>query len=130
MPRCASSSRASTRFDVRTRRLQFDRGLQFYPCDNEQILFYGKSMPDLSNVILIAVNLDPHHRQVGWLRMPLAELGLKPDENYQVHDLLTGGHFLWHGESNYIELDPHSVPAHVFRIRRRVKTEQDFDYYM
>ena len=35
-----------------------------------------------------------------------------------------------HGARNYVELDPHRVPAHVFRLRRRVHREQDFDYFM
>ena len=56
--------------------LHFDRNLRFYPCDNDQILFYGKATPDLSNIILAVVNLDPHHVQSGWVRVPLAELGL------------------------------------------------------
>jgi starch synthase (maltosyl-transferring) len=29
-----------------------------------------------------------------------------------------------------VELNPHIVPAHIFQVRRRVRTEQDFDYYM
>ena len=33
-------------------------------------------------------------------------------------------------ESNFVQLDPHSCPAHIFRIRRKVKTERDFDYYI
>jgi hypothetical protein len=28
------------------------------------------------------------------------------------------------------ELNPHSVPAHIFRIRREARAEHDFDYYM
>jgi starch synthase (maltosyl-transferring) len=29
-----------------------------------------------------------------------------------------------------VELDPQTVPAHIFVIRRRVRTEHDFDYYL
>src|SRR5207302_3063576 len=103
--------------------------LRFYPCDNEQIVFYGKTSPDLDNLILVVVNLDPHHRQTGWVRVPLAELGLAPGESYQVHDLITEARFLWHGESNYVDLDPSMSAAHILRLRKRVKTERDFDYY-
>jgi starch synthase (maltosyl-transferring) len=109
--------------------LHYDHRLQFYPVDNEQLLFYGKTLPDLSNVVLVVVNLDPHHTQSGWVRVPLAELNLRPDEPYQVHDLLSGGRFLWYGESNYVELRP-EAPAHILRLRRKVKTERDFDYFM
>ncbi len=55
---------------------------------------------------------------------------LDPAESYQAHDLLTGARFLWHGAKNYVELDPHIAPAHIFRLRRRVRREQDFDYFM
>jgi starch synthase (maltosyl-transferring) len=109
--------------------LQYDRWLRFYAVNNEQMLFYGKSSPDGSNVLLVVVNLDPHHRQGGTVHVPIGELGIGADDNYQVHDLITGGRFLWHGEANFVELDPASTPAHIFRIRKRVKTERDFDYF-
>jgi starch synthase (maltosyl-transferring) len=28
-----------------------------------------------------------------------------------------------------VELDPQVVSAHIFRLRRRLRTEHDFDYY-
>jgi starch synthase (maltosyl-transferring) len=109
--------------------LQSDHRLRFYPTDNEQLIFYGKTTPDLSNIILVVVNLDLHHTQSGWVRVPLSELGLRPDDAYQVHDLLTDARYLWHGESNFVQLQPHVAAAHVLRLRRRLKTEQDFDYF-
>jgi starch synthase (maltosyl-transferring) len=109
--------------------LHYDHRLRFYPSDNEHLLFYGKTTADLSSIVLIVVNLDPHHTQSGWVRIPLAELGLEPGTSYQAHDLLTDARFLWHGESNYVSLDPAVCPAHILRLRRRVKTERDFDYY-
>ncbi len=111
--------------------LHHDRNLRFYPCDNDQILFYGKATPDLSNIVLAVVNLDPHHVQSGWVRVPLAELGLAdgPGESFQVHDLIGDARYLWHGESNFVQLDPAASPAQVFRVRRKIKTEKDFDYY-
>jgi starch synthase (maltosyl-transferring) len=112
------------------RALHYDHNLRFYPTDNEQLLFYGKMLPDLSDVILIIVNLDPHHVQSGWVRVPLHELNLGPQDPYQVHDLLTGARYLWYGENNFVQLDPQSAPAHILRLRRRVKTERDFDYFM
>jgi len=47
-----------------------------------------------------------------------------------MHDLLSDARYLWQGSRNYVELNSQIVPAHVFRMRRRVRTEQDFDYYM
>ncbi len=110
--------------------LQSDRGLKFYPTDNEQILFYGKGTPDGDNVVLVVVNLDPHHPQSGWLQVPVEELGIGPHDSYQVHDLLADARYLWSGARNFVLLDPHSAAAHVLRVRKRVKTERDFDYFL
>jgi len=76
------------------------------------------------------VNLDPNHRQSGWVDLHLAELGIEGNRPYQMHDLLADGHYLWHGGRNFVLLDPHVVPAHVFRVRQHVRTEHDFDYFM
>ena len=110
--------------------LQQDRNLLFFPIDNEQLICYGKYTDDLSNIILVVLNLNPHHTQGGWLELSLKDLGLDPQQPYQVHDMLGDARFLWHGPRNYVELHPHVVPAHIFRIRRRVRTERDFDYYL
>ncbi len=104
--------------------------LRFYPVDNEQILCYSKTTPDNSNIILVAVNLDPHHAHQGWLELPVGEFGIAENEVYQVHDLLGGGHYLWQGPRNYLRLDPASSPAQIFLVRRRIRTERDFDYFM
>jgi starch synthase (maltosyl-transferring) len=110
--------------------LQGDLNLDFYPVDNEQLICYAKFSEDGANIILMVVNLDPHHTQGGWLELPLGELGLDPGQPYQVHDLLGEARFLWHGPRNYVELDPKVAPAYIFRLRRRVRTERDFDYYL
>jgi starch synthase (maltosyl-transferring) len=107
-----------------------DRALRFFPVDNGALIAYGKTTPDLSNVVIVVVNLDPHHPQSGFLELPLGELGIDAEQSYQVDDLLGGARYLWQGPRNYVALDPHSLPAHVFRVRRRIRTEQDFDYFL
>jgi starch synthase (maltosyl-transferring) len=57
-------------------------------------------------------------------------LEIEEGEPYQVHDELGDGRFLWQGPRNYVELAPGTLPAHVFRLRRRVRTERDFDYFV
>jgi starch synthase (maltosyl-transferring) len=47
-----------------------------------------------------------------------------------MHDLLSNQRFLWQGGRHFIRLDPHSVPAHVFVVRRRMRDERDFDYFL
>jgi starch synthase (maltosyl-transferring) len=110
--------------------LQSDRGLQFIPVDNEQIICYAKHSEKPANTIVTVVNLDPHHVQSGWVDLPLDILGVAATEPYQLHDLLTDARYLFHGPRIYVELNPHVIPAHIFRLRGRTKREQDFDYYM
>src|SRR5690606_32438867 len=102
---------------------------RFHETENEQLIAYSKTTPDKQNVILTVVNLDPHYTHSGWVHLPLAELGIDGEQPYQVHDLLGGGRYLWNGPVNYVELNPQAIPAHIFRVRHRVRTERDFDYY-
>ncbi|MGB0128702.1 MAG: alpha-1,4-glucan--maltose-1-phosphate maltosyltransferase [Rhodocyclaceae bacterium] len=110
--------------------LQRDWGLRFHDIDNEQIIAFSKMADDVDDAVLVVVNLDPFHPQAGQLRLPLEEFRLDPEQPYQMHDLLSGARYIWQGPSNYVALDPQGVAAHVFRLRRRVRTEHDFDYFM
>jgi starch synthase (maltosyl-transferring) len=105
-------------------------GLRFHEIDNPQLLAYTKATRDLSNIVLVVVNLDPHHAHTGWLKLPLKDLGLEGGGSYQVHDVLTDARYFWNGPRNFVQVDPHSIPGHIFRIRRRVRTERDFDYFL
>jgi starch synthase (maltosyl-transferring) len=110
--------------------LQSDWSLRFHQLDNDQLIAYSKATEDLSDIILVIVNLDPHYKQSGWIELPLQEFQLTEQQPYQVHDLLTDARYLWHGARNYVELNPLILPAHIFRVRRRVRTERDFDYFL
>ena len=109
--------------------LQQDRTLQFHHVDNEELIAYSKVSDDGEDVVLVIANLDPHGTRVGTVWLDLAALGVEPDEQFQVHDLLSDARYLWHGAANYVEIDPHGLPAHVFAIRRHQRTEHDFDYF-
>src|SRR5918999_1531602 len=98
--------------------LQRADNLTFHHCENDQILFYRKSMPDGSNDLLIAVNVDPTRAQEGMVHVPLDALGLSPATVFPVTDLLTGAQFQWRGARNYVRLDPMQEPAHVLRVDR------------
>jgi starch synthase (maltosyl-transferring) len=110
--------------------LHHNRSLRFYTVDNDEIICFAKHTEDPGNFIVVAVNLDPHHPQSGWVELPLADLGLDPMKPFQMHDLLTDARYLWHGPRNYLSLNPASVPAHIFRVRHNLRREQDFDYFM
>jgi starch synthase (maltosyl-transferring) len=109
--------------------LQSDRGLKFHGTDNDNLVAYSKTRGS-GDSVLVAVNVDPHHAQSGWLQLDLATLGLPETGTYQVHDLLSGQRFLWQGPRNFVSLDPARGPAHIFRIRQRVRSERDFDYFL
>jgi starch synthase (maltosyl-transferring) len=110
--------------------LQADRGLAFHAVDNDSLICYSRSTGSGDNVVLAVVNLDPYHVQSGWVTLDLGALGLDAGTPYQMHELLSGARYLWSGARNYVSLDPARSPAHLFRLRRRVRTERDFDYFL
>ncbi|HSP54520.1 MAG TPA: alpha-1,4-glucan--maltose-1-phosphate maltosyltransferase, partial [Dehalococcoidia bacterium] len=101
------------------RALQGNRGLRFHSVDNPQIIAYSKCSDDLSNIVLVVVNLDHQYTQSGWLEVALDDWGLGQDEPYQLHDLLSDAHYTWRGPRNYVSLDPNVMPAHILVVRRR-----------
>ncbi|MBX3357263.1 MAG: alpha-1,4-glucan--maltose-1-phosphate maltosyltransferase [Phycisphaeraceae bacterium] len=108
--------------------LQQDRTLTFHDADNPSVVCYSKSAGP--NRVLCIVNTDPHRVQWSGLGLDLGALGLKPDEPFQVHDLLTDARYLWKGPRNVVGLDPAVCPAHVFAIRSRGRSERDFEYFL
>ncbi len=110
--------------------LQSDWSLRFFPVDNESIICYVKSTPDLENVVVTVVNLDPYHSQAGWVELDLPALGVDERSPYQMQELLSGARYLWHGGRNYVSLDVTRSPAQILRLRRKVRTERDFDYFL
>jgi starch synthase (maltosyl-transferring) len=105
-------------------------GLRFHEVDNDQLIAFSKESVDGSSQVLVVINLDPHHLQAGFVELPLDDLRIDAHQPYQVHDLLADARYLWHGPRNYVELRPGVAQANVFAIRRRVRTEHDFDYYL
>lgn len=104
--------------------------LRFHNAENDQLLAFTKTDADGKNAVLVVINIDPHYRQSGFVNLPLEALGIDPYQPYQVHDLLTDARYLWYGGRNYVELDPQRLPAHIFALRRKVRSERDFDYYL
>jgi starch synthase (maltosyl-transferring) len=111
------------------RALHRDTNLQFHETDNPEVICYSKATDDLSDVVIVLCNLDPFHKQTGWIDLDLTSLGLDVSKTFQAHDLLSDGRFLWHGARNYFELTPELLPAHIMKVRKWVRTERDFDYY-
>jgi starch synthase (maltosyl-transferring) len=111
--------------------LQQNATLRFHPTTNEEMICYSKSAGD--NVVITVVSVDPHNVQTGWVELDLDAMNLDTVDGtrpFQVHELLSGARYTWHGSRNFVKLDPARVPAHIFRIRRKVRTERDFEYFL
>ncbi|MCS5479011.1 DUF3416 domain-containing protein [Corynebacterium sp. YIM 101645] len=92
--------------------LQQLRNLHFHEVDNDQILAYSKLDPVTGNIVLMVVNLDPHHTQAGTVHLDLKALGQHPGASFPVHDAITGATWTWH-QSNFVQLVPEVDVAHV-----------------
>jgi starch synthase (maltosyl-transferring) len=94
--------------------LQLYDNLTFHVSENPAILFYRKALAGRD--ILVAATTDPHHAQESMVHVPIHDLGIDDDQEYVVHDLLTGARYPWRGVRNYVRLDPHSQPGHIFAV--------------
>jgi starch synthase (maltosyl-transferring) len=110
--------------------LHGNRTLRFHATDNELVVCYSKHTADRGDTVLVVVNLDPHHVHRAWLTLDLAALGLAADEGFQVHDLLGDARYTWRGPRSFVELAPDQSPAHIFEIRRFVRSENQFEYFL
>lgn len=109
--------------------LQMTRNVTFLTIENEYLLFYCKKTPDLSNVILIVVNLDPFRIQSSIMQIPLEMLKISPVQTFVLEDLLSGEYVVCTGASNQIHLDPQKNPVYLFKVLKNIKGEKEFDYY-
>jgi starch synthase (maltosyl-transferring) len=95
--------------------LHGDWSLRFHPTDNPHIICYSKRTPDLSDIVLTVVNLDPFHTQHGWVQVPAREWLLE-ERGYWVEDLVSGERYHWRGEWNYVRLDPGYGNSHILLV--------------
>src|SRR5690606_19035252 len=95
--------------------------IAFHAADNPLLLCYSKQAPEGDNVVLVVANMDVHNPQAGWVELDLAALGLPlagaGDQPLQLHDLLTDARYFAQGRRLFVRLEPHSAPAHIFRLR-------------
>lgn len=103
--------------------------IQFHEIDNDSLIAFSKH-DSQGTSYLVVVNLDNYHTQSGFVKLPLMRLGINENEPYLMDDLLTGERYIWEGERNYIQLSPHIMPAHIFRIHPKMLRENNFDYFI
>jgi starch synthase (maltosyl-transferring) len=96
--------------------LQTTWNIHFCACENSQLLAYVKYTDDLSDIVLVVVNLDAHNRQWGYVQLPLSLLRLSDKINLKLHDVVADERYTWTQEWNYVELDPNRLPFHLFHV--------------
>lgn len=89
---------------------------QFLAIENNQIVAYIKATDDLSNIILVVVNLDPNNGQNGYIQLPKEKLRVGNRINIKLHDLITDEHYTWTQEWNFVDLNPNKMPFHLFKL--------------
>jgi starch synthase (maltosyl-transferring) len=98
--------------------LQRLRNLHLHSADNTQILTYSKQVvtDDATDTILVVVNLNPFNVGEATIVLDMPALGVDWGAQLDVTDLLSGARYTF-GQYNYVRLDPHVEPAHVFVVQ-------------
>ncbi len=91
-------------------------GVSFLNAANEAILCYEKATDDRSNVVLVAVNLDPHAAQEADVELPLWKWRLPDTASLEAEDLLTDARLVWTGKMQRLRLTP-DRPYAIWRVR-------------
>ncbi|GGO90028.1 alpha-1,4-glucan--maltose-1-phosphate maltosyltransferase [Stakelama pacifica] len=95
--------------------LQTHLNTRFYAAYNDNILWYAKPAEGGASMIMVMVNLDPHHAQECDFEIPLWEFGLADHDAVAVEDLAAGHRFNWHGKTQHITIAP-DEPYRIWRI--------------
>jgi starch synthase (maltosyl-transferring) len=96
--------------------LQSTWNIQFCSIEDPNMLAFIKSTPDLSNIVLVVVNLDQHNKHSGYVQIPKEKLKITGRVNLKLHDLMTDEHYTWTQDWNYVEIDPYKMPFHLFKV--------------
>jgi starch synthase (maltosyl-transferring) len=96
--------------------LQSHLGVTFYNAFNDQVLLYGKRAPGSADMILVAVNLDPHNVQEVTFELPLWEWKLPDHGSLYVEDLIRGDRSVRSGKLQRVRLDPADLPFAIWRV--------------
>jgi len=90
--------------------------LRFLASSDPNILSCMKISADRANVVIVAVNLDPHAAHEGEVELPLAELGLAADQEFSLDEVFTQRVVTCRGAHQRFRLDPVENPALLFRL--------------
>ena len=91
--------------------------LKFHTIDNPNLIAYSKITENRENRILVVVNLNPFHTEIGMLELKIDYFDISPERDYFVRDLLSSDVYRWNGNRQYIEISPGRT-AHLFVIEQ------------
>ncbi len=93
--------------------------LRIHEVKNENMLCVSRMSQARDDVLLLVLNLDPHHPQEATTWLDLENLGIPASAPFEAEDELTGATYTWRGPENYVRLDPANQSAHVLSLRLR-----------
>jgi len=109
--------------DIRRRHAAFRwlKNVRFHGTSNDRFLVWSKGRLDdgsVGDLVLVVVNLDPHHAHETTLDLDLGAMGLPWQGPYSATDELTGDTYAWDGPRPYVRLDPwQGRVAHILSLR-------------
>jgi starch synthase (maltosyl-transferring) len=98
--------------------LQQLRNLRIHEVDNDEIIAFSKRDATTGDTVLVVCTVNPHEPREATTTLDLDALGVDWANSFTAHDLLTGAEYEWN-QRNYVRLDPHQQPAHIFAVKTR-----------
>lgn len=97
------------------------KNLAIHWSDDDAILVYSKYLDGRftadgsGDAIIVVANVDPHSVRETTVHLDLQAIGLDPDAEFAVTDLLTQDRFRW-GRDNFVRLDAFTSPVHILSV--------------
>ena len=117
--------RAVNRFRSTNPALHEFTNLRFLDCANPAVLAYVKISADLTNTVIVIVNLDPHAVHEADVELPLAALGLAPGRAFLLEEAFTRTLVSCRGTPQRFRLDPTTNPALLYRLIHQEPASQE-----
>ena len=100
--------------------LQTHLGLKFCRASGDSMLCFVKSAPSFpgggTNIVFVAICLDPHTAHSCDVELPLEEWGLSEDASVAAEDLVHGHRFTLQGRHHTLRLDPGELAFSLWRL--------------
>jgi starch synthase (maltosyl-transferring) len=95
------------------------RSVHFHASDNPNVMVYSKTSDDGSDVVLVAVTLDPYSTQEATLHLDMSVLAERAGTWLELYDELSGETYTW-GPNPYVRFDPWRRVAHICTVRSQL----------